>query len=328
AGQAMVFGRHGLRFPVSDAALANGVAIHSFELDDYHNAKIHPGAVVIAAAVPVAQRVGATGKDLITSIVAGYEAMIRVALALNPGPARARGWHLTGVCGPFGAAAATSVLMNLNREETGSAFGLAGTQGAGLFAFNSDGSMSKRLHPGRAAQSGVMAAELAAGGLQGPVAILESKDGGFLATFSDVPKQNQVVLDLGCEYRLTRVCFKPYPCCGSLHACVQAAISLVKRRGATFTPSAAVRVGIPELVKLQCGYDYRPSTALHAQMSLRYCVAVALLEGRLGPEQFEPFKLKAPEIVTLAQRLEVVVDPELSVHYPDHFLGWVDVNDN
>src|SRR5215207_7271943 len=168
----------------ADAALVNGTSSHAFELDDYHNAKLHPGAVVIPAALAMAEKLGSDGKTLVTAIAAGYEVMIRSSLALNPSAARLRGWHLTGVCGPF-AAAACAVLMGLDAERTAWALGLAGTQGAGVWAFNADGAMSKRLHAGKAAHSGVLAAELAALGFTGPTQIYEFEDGGVLKAFSD-----------------------------------------------------------------------------------------------------------------------------------------------
>src|SRR5688572_13305334 len=162
----------------ADAALVNGTSIHAFELDDYHQAKLHAGAVVIPAAVAVAEKLGSDGRALVTAIAAGYEVMIRSSLALDPSAARLRGWHITGICGPFGAAAACAVLMKLDAERTAWALGLAGTQGAGLWAFNADGTMSKRLHAGKAAHSGVLAAELAQLGFTGPTQIYEYHDGG------------------------------------------------------------------------------------------------------------------------------------------------------
>ncbi|MEQ9124306.1 MAG: MmgE/PrpD family protein, partial [Alphaproteobacteria bacterium] len=121
-----------------DAALLNGVAAHAFELDDFA-AKLHPGAVVLPAALAVAEARGASLEDLETATALGYETMIRVSLALDPNMARLRGWHLTGVVGPLGAAVAVAKLMGLGAEQTAWALGLAATQGAGLFAFNADG---------------------------------------------------------------------------------------------------------------------------------------------------------------------------------------------
>ncbi len=309
----------------ADAALVNGVAVHAFELDDYHNAKLHCGAAVIPAALAVAERLDSNGCDLLTAIVAGYEVMIRSSLALNPSAARLRGWHLTGVVGPFGAAAACAVLLKLNAEETAWALGLAGTQGAGLWAFNADGSMSKRLHPGKAAHSGVLAAELAQLGFSGPTSIYEFEDGGVLKAFSDHADAALLTLDLGCVYHIDNNSIKPYCCCGSTHAYIDAALALRKKLGAPWDTSRKVRVGTCKVVDVQCGFDYVPGSVLNAQMSLRYAVAVALLEGAALPAQFTDDKLCDPLIIAVAAAIELVPDPELDKLYPKDFAGWVAV---
>ena len=312
----------------ADAALVNGVAVHAFELDDYHNAKLHCGAAVIPAALAVAERLDSNGRDLLTAIVAGYEVMIRSSLALNPSAARLRGWHLTGVVGPFGAAAACAVLLKLNAEETAWALGLAGTQGAGLWAFNADGSMSKRLHPGKAAHSGVLAAELAQLGFSGPTSIYEFEDGGVLKAFSDHADAALLTLDLGCVYHIDNNSTKPYCCCGSTHAYIDAALALRKKLGAPWDTSRKVRVGTCKVVDVQCGFDYVPGSVLNAQMSLRYAVAVALLEGAALPAQFTDDKLCDPLIIAVAAAIELVADPELDKLYPKDFAGWVAVEHN
>lgn len=312
----------------ADAALVNGVAVHAFELDDYHNAKLHCGAAVIPAALAVAERLDSNGRDLLTAIVAGYEVMIRSSLALNPSAARLRGWHLTGVVGPFGAAAACAVLLKLNAEETAWALGLAGTQGAGLWAFNADGSMSKRLHPGKAAHSGVLAAELAQLGFSGPTSIYEFEDGGVLKAFSDHADKALLTRDLGCVYHIDNNSTKPYCCCGSTHAYIDAALALRKKLGAPWDTSRKVRVGTCKVVDVQCGFDYVPGSVLNAQMSLRYAVAVALLEGAALPAQFTDDKLCDPLIIAVAAAIELVADPELDKLYPKDFAGWVAVEHN
>ena len=312
----------------ADAALVNGVAVHAFELDDYHNAKLHCGAAVIPAALAVAERLDSNGRDLLTAIIAGYEVMIRSSLALNPSAARLRGWHLTGVVGPFGAAAACAVLLKLNAEETAWALGLAGTQGAGLWAFNADGSMSKRLHPGKAAHSGVLAAELAQLGFSGPTSIYEFEDGGVLKAFSDHADAALLTLDLGCVYHIDNNSTKPYCCCGSTHAYIDAALALRKKLGAPWDTSRKVRVGTCKVVDVQCGFDYVPGSVLNAQMSLRYAVAVALLEGAALPAQFTDDKLCDPLIIAVAAAIELVADPELDKLYPKDFAGWVAVEHN
>lgn len=308
-----------------DAALVNGVSSHAFELDDFHNAKLHPGAAVVPAAVALGEALDASGERLETALAAGYEVMIRTGLALNPAAARLRGWHLTGVCGPLGAAAAGAVLLGLDAATTAWALGLAGTQGSGLFAFNADGAMSKRLHPGRAAHAGILAAELAALGLTGPTQIYEAEDGGLLRAFSDSPRPEALLEGLGAHYCLDATSFKPYACCGSLHAHVDAALKARAALGGPPDPGQRVRAGVGRVVEVQCGYAYEPGTELNAQMSARYCLAVALLEGAVLADAFAPGKLADPAIVELARRIELVHDPKLDGIYPEHFVGWVEV---
>ena len=312
----------------ADAALVNGVAVHAFELDDYHNAKLHCGAAVIPAALAVAERLDSSGRELLTAIVAGYEVMIRSSLALNPSAARLRGWHLTGVVGPFGAAAACAVLLKLDAGETAWALGLAGSQGAGLWAFNADGSMSKRLHPGKAAHSGVLAAELAQLGFSGPTSIYEYEDGGVLKAYSDHAEVALLTRDLGHVYHVDHNSIKPYSCCGSTHAYIDAALALRKQLGAPWDAGRKVRVGTCQVVHVQCGFDYLPGSALNAQMSLRYAVAVALLEGAALPAQFTDDKLCDPLISAVAGAIELVPDPALDRLYPKDFAGWVAVEHN
>jgi 2-methylcitrate dehydratase PrpD len=307
----------------ADAALVNGTASHAFELDDYHNAKLHPGAVVVPAAVAMAEKVGAGGERLVTAIAAGYEVMIRSSLALNPSAARLRGWHLTGVCGPFGAAAACASLLGLDPERTAWALGLAGTQGAGLWAFNADGTMSKRLHAGKAAHSGVLAAELAALGFTGPTQIYEYDDGGVLKAYSDAADPAPLTRDLGSTYHLDATSIKPYSCCGSTHPYVDAALELRRSLGGRWDAQRRVKVGLSKVVDVQCGFAYTPGSALNAQMSLRYVIAAALMDGQVLPPQFDDTRMADPALVALARSLEMVSDPALDQLYPAHFAGWV-----
>jgi 2-methylcitrate dehydratase PrpD len=326
-GEATVIGDTASSLRAADAALVNGTAVHAFELDDYHSAKLHAGAVVIPAALAMAEKSGASGEDLVTAIAAGYEVMIRSSLALNPSATRLRGWHLTGVCGPFGAAAACAVLLGLNDEQTAWALGLAGTQGSGLWAFNADGAMSKRFHAGRAAHSGVLAAELAAIGFTGPTQIYEFHDGGVLKAFSDASDPAPLTEGLERVYRLDTNRIKPYSCCGSTHSYVDAAFELRRRLGAPWDARRRVRVGLARVVDVQCGFQYIPTTALNAQMSLRYVVAAALLEGQVLPPQFSNAKLSDPAITALASKLELEHDPALDKLYPEQFAAWVAAED-
>ena len=322
-GLSRIWNQKQTRVRAADAAMINGTSCHAFDLDDYHNAKLHPGAVVIPAVLAMAEALNSPGERLLCAIAVGYEVMIRSSLALEPSAARLRGWHLTGVCGPFGAAAACAVLMGLDTEKTAWALGLAGTQGAGLWAFNADGTMSKRLHAGKAAHSGVMAAELAAGGFSGPTQIYEFGDGGFLKAFSDASNVTALTQALGQVYHMDEVSMKPYACCGSTHSYIDAALQLRARLGNRWDPQRPVRVGMSHVVNVQCGFDYTPSSALNAQMSLRYCLAVALHDGQVLPEQFTEAKMHDEGLQKIASALVLEPDPSLDKLYPAHFAGWV-----
>ena len=148
-------------------------------------------------------------------------------------------------------------------EKTAWALGLAGTQGAGLWAFNADGAMSKRLHAGKAAHSGVLAAELAAGGFSGPTQIYEFGDGGFLKAFSDKSDVAPLTRDLGKTWHMDNVSIKPYSCCGSTHAYIDAALEIRKRLGNQWDASRPVRVGMSKVVDVQCGFDYKQIGRAH-----------------------------------------------------------------
>jgi 2-methylcitrate dehydratase PrpD len=250
--------------PCANVALGLGVMIHSFDFDDYHNSKIHPGAPVIPAVLTVGESLGASGPEVLTAIAAGYETMIRVSLATGPNASRLRGWHLTGTTGTFGAAAAAGRLLGLSADAMASALGLAGTQSAGLWAFLADGAMSKRLHPGRSAQSGVMAAFLAQRGFRGPTQILEAADGGFCRATSDQIDLSRITEKLGEKFHAGEVNIKPYACCASSHSAVDAVLELKRQHAFSAADVEKVRVKTAASVVVQCGFEYRASGCVQA----------------------------------------------------------------
>jgi len=323
--QATLWASGGARVSSANAALAIGTAIHAFDFDDHHRAKIHPGAAVLPAVMALGEPRQIDGRTALAALAAGYEAMSRVSLAANPNSSRMRGWHLTGTCGTFGAAAAASVVLGLDAATTASALGLAGTQSAGLWAFNADGAMSKRFHPGRSAQSGIVAALLAQKGFHGPRQILEATDGGFLAATSDEVRIEEIARDLGQTWRTEGVCFKPYSCCGSNHSSVDAALRLMAEHGFRAAQVSRVIVGISRVVERQTGFVYRPTTVLNAQMSLRFNVAVALVDGQALIAQFTEARVKDPVVCDLASRVEVEIDPEMDAIYPGRYAAIVTI---
>jgi 2-methylcitrate dehydratase PrpD len=202
---------------------------------------------------------------------------------------------------------------------------MAGTQSAGLWAFTADGAMSKRFHPGRASQSGVMAALLARKGFRGPTQILEAADGGFCRATSDRIDLSLITEGLGTSFLCRDVNLKPYACCASSHSAVDAVFELRNRH--RFAPSAVerIRVKTAEVVKLQCGFEYRAMGVVQAQMSLQYIVAVSLLDGAALLGQFSEARIAEPEVMALASRVEIVTDPEIDSLYPGRYANKVEI---
>ena len=301
----------------SNAAFANGTMIHGYEMDDiFMEGKIQPGGVVIPAALSVSEMIDADGITLIEAIVWGYEAMGRIGLGLGPKAAKSRGWHITGITGTFGAAAAAGRLLELSKDEMASAFGLAGTQSAGLFAFTSDGSMSKRIHPGLASQKGVMSAILAKKGFRGPTKILEATDGGFLKTFSDGYDLGKIHKKKEDKLIIERSGFKLYSCCGSINPALDAIKKLVSDERHSEDRVDSIDIGVSKLVLEQCGWNYEPFSVLQAQMSLKFCVASMIRDGQVFINQFTDTKISDPKTVELSKKVNVYVDREADAMYP------------
>jgi 2-methylcitrate dehydratase PrpD len=164
---------------------------------------------------------------------------------------------------------------------------------------------------------------LAQKGFEGPRQILEAEDGGFLAATSDEVRRDEIERDLGRVWRTDGVCFKPYACCGSNHASIDAALDMMAEHRFTASDVRRVKVGIGRVVERQTGFPYRPSTVLNAQMSLRFNVAVALVDGTALVDQFTEERIVDPVVCDLASRVDVEVDPEMDAVYPERYAGVV-----
>ena len=211
------------------AALVNGTTGHAVEMDDDHRTSVlHPAVAVVPAALAAAELKQAGGAEVIEGVVAGYEAMTRIGDAFL-GTQYYEGFHPTGTCGVFGAAAAAGSILGLSTDQLIAAFGIAGTQAAGLEEWKADGSWIKRLHPGKAAESGLLAVLLAQSGYTGPATILEGEN-GFLKAFSFERKWdvNKILDGLGTEYRGYGTSFKPYAGCRFFHQVIDATLDLVR----------------------------------------------------------------------------------------------------
>jgi len=304
------------------AAFANGVASHILELDDVHKGStLHGAAPVISAGLAVAERERASGRAFTRAIALGYDAALRIGEAVNP--SHYRYWHPTGTAATFGAAAAAGSLLGLTSTQMLDALGTAGTQAAGLWEFNADGAMSKHLHPGKAAFNGVLAADLARLGFTGATRILEGERGFFRATAADFDP-SRVTDRLGEQWKITENCYKLHSCCAHTHTAIDVALDIRARRGWT-APEALDAIESVDLETYGAGYDIvkdpNPSMPYRAKFSIAYCTAAALLEGRVGLEQFSVDRfgddgVAEPAIAALLPRVRVSVRDDLTRAYP------------
>jgi 2-methylcitrate dehydratase PrpD len=316
------------RSSASGAALSNGVASHILEFDDIHKTStVHAAAPVISAAFAVAEREHVDGRAFLLAVTLGYEAALRIGEVVNP--THYRYWHPTGTAATFGAAAAAGSLMRLNAAQMLDALGSAGTQAAGLWEFNADGAMSKHLHPGKAAFNGVLAADLARLGFTGATRILEGER-GFFRAMSERYDETRVTDGLGEVWKIAENCYKLHSCCGHTHTAIDVALA----SGAANPGCSRLSGGFPQAVETphptlprhilietygpgyQIVKELAPQTPYQAKFSIAYCVAVALLDGRAGLEQFTAERLRDPAIADLLKRTRVVVADDLTAKYP------------
>lgn len=309
----------GPRVSAEAAAFANGVAAHSIEMDDVHNASsLHPGVAVIPAALAVAEERRASGLETIEAIIAGYEIMIRVGVAAHPTLLYRQGFHPTTVCGVFGAAAAAGSLLKLDAIGMANAFGIAWSFASGNMSWQTEGSMVKRLQAGHAARNGLQAARLAKRGATGPTHVFE--EDGFFHAYGGSTDLDALVAELGGPLKLHETGIKPYACCRYNQAPVDGLLALRREHALKPDEIESVNVAIATtghaLVAQPPERKQRPANTVEAQFSLPYSAAVALCAGEAGPDQYLDPWLSNPGVLDLAARVRVESDPEIDAKFP------------
>jgi len=309
-GAALVTGR---RATARAAALINGTAAHTVEVDDiFKDAIFHPGAPTIAAALAAALETNASGAAFLRAVVVGYEISTRIGAAM--GREHYRYWHNTGTIGSFGAAGACAEIYGLDRGRFAHALATATTFAAGLQqAFRMD-SMSKPLHAGRAAEAGLLAAQLARAGVIGSLDVIEG-DAGFGRAMGAAPDWDAALATLGSAWHITQMTFKNHACCGHTFAAIDGALALQRQLGLAHGDIAGVRVATYRPALEVAGIE-NPATAAEARFSLAYVVATALVHGSVRLAAFESARLRDPATRDLMARIETAVDPELDAAFP------------
>src|SRR6266705_2909399 len=304
-----------LRLSAPHAALANGTQIQGFELDDVHRAGVlHVGAVVLPALLAVAElRRNLSGREFLTAAAAGYEVGPRVGLCMGPEHI-GQGWHSGATVGVFSAAAAAARGLALDTEKTVHALGIAGTQSSGLMAAQY-GAMVKRMHAGRAAQSGLYGALLAKNGFTGIVDVFEAPYGGFCTTFSrsqDRFNLAELSSGLGERFETMGIALKFYSCVGSNHTTLDAIRDVQRRRPFALAELDKSVVHGSQVTVDHVGWPYRPQGLTSAQLNLPYCVATLLIAGDVFVEQFSEALVADPARIKLAERVAVRHDPRIT----------------
>lgn len=304
-----------MRISAPHAALINGSQVQGFELDDVHRQGVlHVGAVVLPALLAIAEaRGGMDGRAFLTAAVAGYEIGPRVGMCMGPEHI-GQGWHSGATVGVFSAASGAAHALRLDKSKTVHALGIAGTQAAGLMAAQY-GAMVKRMHAGRASQSGLYGALLAEAGFTGIEDVFESEYGGFCSTFSrsrDRFDLEQLTSELGETWQTMGVALKFYSCVGSNHTTLDAIREMRRSRPFGAADVREIVVHGSQVTMDHVGWKYRPQGLTSAQLNLPFCVATLLLEGECFVEQFDEDVVDNPQRMALADLVEVRHDREIT----------------
>ena len=294
-----------------NAVLINSTAGHGFESDDIHRESIlHPNSIVVPVSINVAEKIGnINGKKFLTSVVAGYEVATRIGSAAGT-ELLLRGFHPQGTHGTIAAAITAGKLMDLNTDQMVHAIGIAGSLGAGLMAAQ-EGAMVKRLHSGRAAQAGVLAAQLSAKNFTGIQNIVEADYGGFLSSFSGKNDFNRSIRNLYKEWECMNTGIKPYASVTSIHTALDCLKNIMEKNNISVKNIKNIKAKISHPTYVHCAWNYKNHNITSAQMNIYYGLALIALEGELFVNQFSKNKISNPEILNFMKKITAEVDPKI-----------------
>jgi len=316
-GECLIFGTDRRVAPL-DAALINGTAAHALDFDDVSNSLGgHPSAPILPALFALGETLDCDGRAFIVAYVAGFETETRIARGVHFHHYE-KGWHPTATLGVFGAAAACCHLMGLDRERTAQALAIAASLASGIKA--NFGTMTKPLHVGHTARNGLFAAQLAREGFTANPAALEHKQ-GFLLVFNGAGNfdAEAILKDWGQPYDIVRpgLAVKQHPCCGSTHPAIDAMLLL--RGEHDIAPERVARIDSWTHPRRLAHTDRPdPQSGLDAKFSVQYCLARALLGGRIVLEDFEGEAFREPEARALMRRIHAAPHPEMGAESGEH----------
>ncbi len=318
-GDAVIIGT-GLKTIPAYAALANGTAGHSTELDDVVNeSSLHPGVVIFSTALAVSCLTSGSFRQFASSIILGYDVTNRLAVSLNPSAPYERGFHPTGTCGTMGAAATAAKMLGLNGDGIVNSLGIAGSQAAGSMEFLSDGAYTKRFHAGWAAHSGIIAAQLAADGFTGPQTILEGKF-GFLHSYADQSNPERVLENWGRPYYIMKTSIKPHSCCRYKQGPIDGILEITRTNNLQADDIQKVTIGVLKaglsLVAIPREQKINPGSVVDAQFSMPFGAAVAILFGKATLDQYTMEHVQSARVRELMDKIFCVEDTALDQEFP------------
>ena len=307
------------------AAMINGTAAHGEDFDNtFEGCPLHPGAVIVPAVLAIAEAEGLSGADLLRGIAVGQELMCRMGLVAEMGM-HAAGFHPTAVIGAMGATAAVAAATHATPAATTNALGIAGSMASGIIEYLADGSWTKRMHAGWAAQSGLRALAMGRAGFKGPATVFEGGHGFFYAFAPSVsPDLSLLTAGLGERWETVRLAFKPFACGTMAQPFVDCAIRLGQRGiRAEDISELMCSVGEGTVHRLWEPMDLKrnPPTAYAAKFSTPYCIAVAFLRGDAGLAEFDETLIQDPGVLALSSRVAYAIDPD--DEYPRNYSGHI-----
>jgi 2-methylcitrate dehydratase PrpD len=305
AAQASVLGRRE-KVDMASAALLNGITSHTFDFDDTHlKTIIHPAGPVASAVLALAEKQGASGREVIDALVLGIDVACRVGNAMYPDHYD-RGWHITGSTGMLGAAAGCARVLRLDAQQTAMALGIAASQPVGFR--EQFGTMTKPFHPGGAARAGLVSALLASRGFTASPRALEAPR-GFMQVASDKRDWSEITSELGQRFEISFNTYKPFACGIVIHPSIDASVQL-RARGVAPDQVERIELRVHSLV-LELTGKKEPKDGLQGKFSVYHGVAVGLLHGRAGEEEFADAVVNDAQVVALRNKVQASVDDSI-----------------
>jgi 2-methylcitrate dehydratase PrpD len=315
------------RVAAANAVIANGTLAHGLDYDDtLEEAIVHTGSCAWITALAVGEDVGADGQAVLEAAIAGTEVLCKVGL-VAPGKFHARGFHPTAICSTFGAAAAAGKLYGLDLDQWVDAFGLCGSQSSGIIEYLADGTWTKRMHPGWSAHGGVIATMLAKEGFRGPAKVFEGTHGFFSGFGGKNEYRFEKLLELGKDWEIPRLTFKSYPCGSISHPYMDCALRI--KQTYSLDPAEIAEIvcrtaeGPVHRLWEPLADKQKPVSSYGAKFSLPYSIAVMIVRGRAGLDEFTEVAIRDSAVLDLAKKVRYVLDP--TIDYPRHFSGHVKV---